>query len=745
MLVQTLLFVLQLILSRINFGEGISPVGFPFAMVRVFYGHNIFLVTAEYLVSKIWIFFKFSNIFIVIFEVVIIGLYFFCLEYIKCHKKRLMLAIFVAISKALLLYYNFVSLEAILIFLLGFILEIIVAVYFYKFFEVYKNKFLFFKFSNLDYFLFAVMVLLISLGVFSCGLIEKHAGLLVLSAVLVVGIRILPIEKFYIVASMLSLGAVWVSGNYFYLIFMTISLVCLINFKDINKYWFAVFAAVEFALFVVIFKMYDIFSYFSFIFAVFLIVLIPQKFISKLSLMFEQEALQMILSEVQEERTKSIKNKLDLMSDTFVRMQQDFKMLIIGKINRASACSELVVDITNRCCKSCENYKFCFLQNLNKKQMIESLLGLAIENHGITLDGMGNGLQTYCMKKGILVAEINQMAENYLSYEKAMKSEDESKLLISSELGNFADIFSNFSKVVNSSAKINQKMSKILKENILNSLIDVKETLIFETEDGIDSVCVVSQNENLLKRELHKIIEKVTRNKMKLTSVRHLEISGLGIAMFSKVGRFRLDIAVSSKSKADKNGDNVVVTKLSETKYFIAIADGMGHGESANRISSMVLSLIRSMFEVGLDDELIIQSVNKLLLPAGLDNFTTLDACVIDLEKEVCNFVKLGSSVSVIKHKNTSEVISAQSLPIGVVQNIRPTIIKKHLCFDDVIFLASDGVVDAFSSVDEFKCFINDTKIYNLQKHLDNIIFDAEYQTKHLDDMTIIGINLLKN
>ena len=65
--------------------------------------------------------------------------------------------------------------------------------------------------------------------------------------------------------------------------------------------------------------------------------------------------------------------------------------------------------------------------------------------------------------------------------------------------------------------------------------------------------------------------------------------------------------------------------------------------------------------------------------------------------------------------------------------------------FDDVIFLASDGVVDSFASPDEFKAFINDTKIYNLQQHLDNIVFDAGYQSKHKDDMTIIGINLLKN
>ena len=420
-------------------------------------------------------------------------------------------------------------------------------------------------------------------------------------------------------------------------------------------------------------------------------------------------------------------------------------MLLVGKINRESACRELSNDIVEKCCRDCENYRFCFLQNLNKKQMIENMLGRSIEQNGLMDEGLLVGLQTYCVKKSNLLAEINQMARLYLSYEKSVKRDDESKLLISSEFENVADIFKNFAKIVNNDAKINKNMSKMLKEHILNALIDVKETIIFESELGIRNVYVIADNQNLIKRELLEVVQKVTKNKMHLKQVKHLEFSGIGIAVFEPVGRFKLEIAVSSKAKELRNGDNVVVSKLSETKYFVALADGMGHGESANRISSMVLSLVRSMFEIGIDDELIIQSVNKLLVPVGLDNFSTLDACVIDIENEVCDFIKLGASVSVIKHRNTSEIVSSASLPIGVVQNIKPTITKKRLIFDDVIFLASDGIVDSFSSPDEFKSFINDTKIYNLQQHLDNIVFDAGYQSKHQDDMTIIGVKLLKN
>jgi hypothetical protein len=230
-------------------------------------------------------------------------------------------------------------------------------------------------------------------------------------------------------------------------------------------------------------------------------------------------------------------------------MQRDFKMLLIGKIDRAAACKELSNDIVEKCCRDCENFKFCFLQNINKKQMIENMLGRAVEQNGNMEDGMMVGLQTYWIKKSHLVCEINQMARLYPSYEKSVKRQDESTLLIASELGNVADIFLNFAKIVKNDAKINKKMSKCLKEHILNALIDVKETIIFENETGIKFVYVIAENKNLIKSDLLEIVQKVTKNKMCLKQVSHLEYSGLGIAMFEPVGRFRLEIAVSSHAK----------------------------------------------------------------------------------------------------------------------------------------------------------------------------------------------------
>lgn len=172
----------------------------------------------------------------------------------------------------------------------------------------------------------------------------------------------------------------------------------------------------------------------------------------------------------------------------------------------------------------------------------------------------------------------------------------------------------------------------------------------------------------------------------------------------------------------------------------------MGHGKLAGKTSNMILELIKNLFIVGIDLELIIDSVNKLLLPVGLENFSTLDAVIVDLRLKKCTFIKLGSSVSLIKHENRTEIIICESLPVGIVQNLKPTIIVKDIKESDVIMLASDGVVDSFGEIENYKIFVNDQKINNLQRFTDNLIFELKMQpNKHQDDMSIIALKLLKN
>ncbi len=739
-------FVLQMIFSRINLFGFFSPVGLSFAFYKVYFGGNIIFISLFYAVSKIYAFQNLKTLFVCAYEIVFLSLYCFSNEYLKPKKKLLVAEVFLCLSNVLCLYYSADSIQNITRFLINFFIQAIMFLYFYKFKKTYKNKLIFYKFSKNDYFIFSIMVMLLGIGVFSFFVIQKYLGLFLMTLFIIFAVKILPIERFLTSLIVVLLSLILVSqNNFLFMMSFVLGFVSLM-IKDFNK-WIFGFSGFSISLvLLLIFKNFNIFNIISVFFAFFIYILFPSKMVDKFSGLFENEASNIIIQNYQDKKVFEIKNKLFYMSTILTKMQSGFKELIIGKLDRNKASKELAIDVINKCCATCENYRLCFLENINKQAMFENMLLKAIQKQQIDSCDMMSGIQTYCSKSGIVMTEINQMARLFLKYEKAMKSEDESKLIISSEIGNFADIFKNFANNIKNSAKINKKLSKNLKEGLINSLIDAKECMIFENQNGIEEVNIIASNTEILKKDLAFTVSKVVRNSVKLNKIYHLEHSGLSLASFIVKSKIDVQFSVASKAKEQKNGDNSVICKLKENRYFVAIADGMGHGERANQMSKMVLDLIKSMFEVGLDSRLILESVNKLLIPAGLDNFSTLDAVIIDLDLNECLFIKLGASVSVLKHQNTSELIKCDSLPIGIVENAKPTIIRKQFFAGDKIFLASDGVVDSFSSVSSFATFINDAKIYNMQKFLDNVLFDAEAADKqHLDDMTIIGVNLLKN
>lgn len=740
-------FILQILFSKICFLKIICPFGLPFALVRVFYGGNIFCIIFSYMVSKLYTLFRFSDLFICFFEIIIITLFYFLINIKKLKKPLLALEIFGLLSLALKFYYALIYNENLILHLENLILTLIIIVYFYKFFKIYKNKFLFFKFSNTDYLYFSLFIFFITIGLYSFKINLIYFEYFFIVLAIIFCCKILPIDKFLVFGLSIGIGAALATKNMQLLLFSGLLSILLINFRQCKKFCFAGLTILSIGIYYLLTDSMRDISFIVAIIPVLIFVCFKSKFLNKIQHMFEIDSLNLICEDLRKNSIAQIKNKLLLMANTLGSMQKDLKFLLIGKISREKASIELAQDVINSCCSKCENFKTCFMQNINKRGMIEHLLSKAIEKGKIFKDDVVLGLQSYCVKENIIISEINQEVEMFLNFERAMKSEDASKLMISDNLSTFSDMFFSFANFLEINLKINNDISIKLKEKLTNAMLDIKDLAVIESNNGIKSINLIARNEHIVRHEMLEVINKFSKNNFKLEYAKHMELSGLSYASFIPNEKLKINFAVASQSKETyANGDNVAVTKVAQNRYFIAIADGMGHGDKANRISSMVLSLVRSMFLVGFDGNLIINSINKLLLPAALDEFSSLDACEIDLDSETCTFVKMGSSISVLKHANTSEIISCKSLPIGIVDNIKPTIIRKHISVGDTLFLASDGVVDSFNSIEDYKNYINDMQIVNLQKTTDEILFDANFQNKkHPDDMTIIAINILKN
>ena len=742
---EVLLFIVQIAFSRVQFGQ-VFAVGFPFALARIFYGGNLLLIALEYAFSNLFKIFEFYFLLTVAFEIVILTLYYYFKESFKIKRKRLLLVLFLILSTMLELYFSISQRIFWRDYLLESLIKILFLMFFLKIYTVYQKKFVFLKCSNFEYLLFSIFVVFFVLGLFSYSFLLNSIGLCLFLSVVLFCCRILPIDRYLIFSVVLSFCFGYIFSSIKLVLVSIIFELLLMSFSRLYKYLYLSIVLILYFVAIKYFRGMNLSLIISLMSSVLLVMMVPQKNVNRLQEFFEDKNVDIIRENIWLEKEKEIKQNLNLMSKTLLKMQTDFKFLVVGKIDRKCASGELAGDVISRCCENCEHKKICDNSIIDKRQLLTEFVYLSICKGFVSIDDLSVGFKTYCDKTNIIVKEINFISKKFVEFEASVKTEDESKLLISTELENFANLFKNFAKNIEKSQKINKNLSKIAKEVLLNNMIDVRDIAVFENKNGIEKIDIVAENNIMLRRELAQELSKITRTKLQIKKLKHLDFSGLSLVSFVVANALRAEFAVSTSSKEDVSGDNVLISRIDDNRFFVAIADGMGHGKVAGKTSKMILELIRNLFFIGIELNLIIDSINKLFLPVGFDNFSTLDAAIVDLKFSKCTFIKLGSSVSVIKHKDKTEIIKCASLPVGIVQNLTPTIEVKNIQAGDIVILASDGVVDCFEDEEQYKVFINDCKIDGLQRFSDNLIFELGMTPKgRRDDMSIIALKLLKN
>jgi stage II sporulation protein E len=210
--------------------------------------------------------------------------------------------------------------------------------------------------------------------------------------------------------------------------------------------------------------------------------------------------------------------------------------------------------------------------------------------------------------------------------------------------------------------------------------------------------------------------------------------------------------AVFGVSKVNKDGspisgDTHSVLRISDKKFLVALSDGMGSGVEAENVSSISLSLIESFYKAGMNSDLILNTVNKLLSINTEDSFTALDVSVIDLENKSADFIKYGAPYGFIINDGAVKIIEGNTLPLGILEDLSPSVAKTEVYDGDMILLLTDGISDAFKSSSAIIDFLRSVPAKNPQTLTNQILSKAVALNdgKHLDDMTALAVRIFKN
>ncbi len=440
---------------------------------------------------------------------------------------------------------------------------------------------------------------------------------------------------------------------------------------------------------------------------------------------------------------RSIRRRMSELSNVFMDMKEIHLNMVKRQLNKEEVEAMLTREIMNSCCKDCLDKHRC-TRSLGKdnKSYLETLIDIAMNKGKVSLLDIPSGLLNRCGKVNNLITMINRLSDEYRQYKNIMADINNVKILLADQMGAVSRLLLTLGEEIDTNvtfdvARENKIISKLLSNNI-----DCKEVLLYtEKTDNMSAVLVVKANKGY-EFIVEKVVSEVLKTSMKISNVRPVDDSSYCSVTLNKKSKFDCVFGLASCNKAGNNecGDCHSIIRLNGDRFLLALCDGMGSGKSAHQMSAMTLGLIENFYKVGFDNDVILESVNKLLALNNQESYSTLDVCLIDLKNEIVDFIKVGAPFGLVKREGSVEVVNGGALPIGTLDSINPSVYKSTITTKDIVILATDGITDAFATIENMEEFVSKLASNNPQVIAETILNEALRLNgmSAKDDMTVL-------
>ena len=482
-----------------------------------------------------------------------------------------------------------------------------------------------------------------------------------------------------------------------------------------------------------------------------LFLLVPNKFIGSLSDLVYVKSNEISSRNLINSTRKNIRKRMSELSNVFLDMKQIHLNMIKKELGKEELVAMLTREITSTCCKDCLDKNKCTRSlGLDNRSNLEALIETALTKGKVSLLDIPSGLSSRCVKINNLVNLINRLCDEYRQYKNMMSDVNNVKILLADQMGAVSRLLLDVGEEIDTNVTFDMARENKIISTLLSNNIECREVLLYtEKNNDISAVLVIKAN-NYPTPVIEKVVSKVTRTPMQITSIVPLEEGNYNSITLNKLNKYDciFGLASCNKSGYEECGDCHSIIRLGGTKFLLALCDGMGSGSSAHQMSAMTLGLIENFYKVGFDNDIILESVNKLLAINNQENYSTLDVCLIDLDKSLADFIKVGSPYGLIKRDSNIELVEGGALPIGAIDNITPATYKTTISTKDIVILVTDGITDAFDTKENLIEFVSRLATNNPQTIAESILNEAltlNCMTAK-DDMTVlVARTYLKN
>ena len=146
--------------------------------------------------------------------------------------------------------------------------------------------------------------------------------------------------------------------------------------------------------------------------------------------------------------------------------------------------------------------------------------------------------------------------------------------------------------------------------------------------------------------------------------------------------------------------------------------------------------------------ETVLATVNSLIAFSADESFSCLDLAAVSLDTGCADIVKIGSPAGFLLTEGKLKILEGKSLPIGMLDTIRPATLRVTMQAGDFLLFMSDGVTTAFASDADLCAYLSTLRPLNPQALAENVLSAALARVEGgeaPDDMTVLTVKLTEN
>ena len=395
--------------------------------------------------------------------------------------------------------------------------------------------------------------------------------------------------------------------------------------------------------------------------------------------------------------------------------------------------------LKNRCCAMCENHPRCAGAGFDAA--LDELTQHALKKGRPSIGDIPQYLSDRCINLARLVASGAAIGEAHQKLLRQNESDLSARSLVTAQMRGMTEVLDDLAGFTARPAAAQQEREKVLVEELNYGGVAAAQSLISDSD-----VSIVVRSETFDRKTIEKSVSRVLRRRYGVTSLDDTVLAGFCAVGLKSRPPFDavFGLAAAPKKAGDVSGDAHSFIKIGNTRFMMAICDGMGSGSAAGKLSATALGLVENYYRAGFSGEFVLRSVNRFLARTGGESFSALDICVVNLETLSADIIKLGSPATYVKRKDTVQRFDGAGVPIGVLDAVQPSVETVTLEAGDILVLSSDGVADSFEG-DKLTAAVNNARTTNPQTLseaiLEHALFNCGGTLK--DDATVLTARII--